>query len=184
MNISLALTYGILIAHFVPGTITLSALLLQFNKVSEFFSIIITKSSDSAIISVFLFVLAALFIGLIIDGVRFFLMDPLINKVWHVSRPEGLFRNIAGENLSAFQYLFETTWRHYQFYSNSCVCCLIIAISLFVPGRSFLYSQIHVFGTIILIVIAVLLFFAAGKTYKRFVMAFKEFSKSKEVKKS
>ncbi len=176
MNINLALTYGILIAHFVPGTVTLSVLLLHFDKTGEFFSFI-TKNTGSSIVTVFVFVLTALFIGLIIDGIRFFLIDPLINRIWHISRPGKLFQNIAGENLLAFQYIFETIWRYYQFYSNSCVCCLIVAICLFIPGESFSYSIEVVFIAIFLIVISILLFFSAGKTYKRFTMAFKEFSK-------
>ena len=123
MNFDLALTYGNLIAHFVPGTITLSALLLRFDKVGTLLFTIIKSFSGSDIVSVFVFLFTALGIGLVIDGMRFSLMDPLICRVWHVSRPEGLFQNVTGENLSAFQYVIELYWRYYQFYSNWSMYC-------------------------------------------------------------
>ena len=174
MKFDPSFTYGNVIAHVIPGSLVACYLVLQ----CDWLRVVLGRLAASAVGQVFAGATAILFVGLVIDGLRSTLVDRVAMALTRTSRPEDLFSDLGGDKLGVLQYIMESYWRHYQFYANCSVGCLIIAaLSIATRGgcRGLLPAGIAYDAGPFFLLLGVAMFLMAAAALKRTIRNLMEF---------
>jgi hypothetical protein len=108
--------FGIIIAFFLPGFVAIFALSYLSPRVSGIMSALLSK--DQSFGASFITVAIALAAGMIISGIRAFVLDSLHQKTWK-SMPDLDYSKLTDKDkLAVFNEAINNTYRFYQFYGN------------------------------------------------------------------
>jgi len=112
-----AKNFGILIAYVLPGFVTLWGLAAKFEVIHAW--LIGTESHGLTVGGVLYVTAAAITIGMILNAVRWLVIDPLWH-ILHIPRPDW-DDALLETRLTAFDRLVEDHFRYHQFYANSAI---------------------------------------------------------------
>lgn len=124
MTDSFERSFGLIIAFLLPGFICVLGIMDLSRIVASWLSN--TAAADSAIVGVSYVVLSSLGTGMTASGIRWLLIDTLMHCTG-LRRPLLDFSRLQA-NLEAFDLAVQHNYRHYQFYSNSCVGLWALAV--------------------------------------------------------
>lgn len=123
--------FGLLIAYLVPGFLALYGIRKIAPTIDDWLS---ANPHSSPTISGFLFgTIAALSTGMIINAIRWHVVDPLLYATG-VTRKPWEYPRLA-EEVPAFQFLITNQFRYYECYANSMVAIGISAAALLAGGE-------------------------------------------------
>jgi hypothetical protein len=148
---SLGLSFGLLIALFIPGFILLSSIVITVYRLDFFpesnIKEIIPLLKDSYIFVIFIITTTSLTLGLFLDGTRY-LITYIIQWIAGSKIDTSIFKE---EDRKYFDWVIEHNFRFHQFYSN---IFLGLLISVLILNRILYFSflwPVYVCGIICLI---------------------------------
>ncbi len=133
---NLSLSFGILIAHFIPGASLVLLLLFRYNnKVSEVAKIV-DLAGQNTTLGIIIGIIASLAAGLILDAARY----SIINSIKYFSKR---FRewdkynmpDMNKDDIACHEWIIENRYRFHQLYGNF---SLIFVIGIFTCLPTFL----------------------------------------------
>lgn len=146
------LTYGVLVAHFIPGFILyVSSWALFWGQLHAKFHLF---DEQYWIPFILLSVVVCFTLGLLVDGFRAYFFDEFLrwqsNDPESYRRPTGLFALLRQEEaLRAIDYLIEKYYRFYQLYANTCVSLFFVAVACLVASADFWLNGLDPTGVLI-----------------------------------
>jgi hypothetical protein len=117
MSETSSIPFGLIIAYLLPGFIGLVGIASVFPDVAMWLRPV--NQGAAGLGPAVYAVLAAMALGMIISCIRWLAVDHLLQ--WTGVTPPVWDDRALDENLAAFNYLVESHYRYYQFYSNSLV---------------------------------------------------------------
>lgn len=127
---NLGLSFGLLIALFVPGFILLSALLINVYGINFLsgsnIKDMMPTLKESHIFIMFIITIISLTLGLLLDGIRY-VVTWIIQVLVKSEIDTSIFKE---EDRKYYDWVVEHNFRFHQFYSNICLALLISALML------------------------------------------------------
>lgn len=127
-------TFGVLIAFLLPGFLCLYGLSFRAEALADLLDV----SGQTASSADFLYTaLASLSIGLILNAVRWAVLDNIFHRLFHLKWPDGInWDRLSDEHaLAGFQLIVENHYHYYQYYSNTFVAILTALVyNALAPG--------------------------------------------------
>ncbi len=120
-----AKNFGILIAYVLPGFVTLWGLAAKFEVIHAW--LMGTDRYGLTVGGVLYVTAAAITIGMILNAVRWLIIDPLWH-VLHIPKPDW-DDALLETRLPAFERLVEDHFRYHQFYANSAIGLIVAFIA-------------------------------------------------------
>lgn len=149
---NLGLSFGLIIALFVPGFVLLSAIIVNYfglnsldaSNIKEVLATL--KDSYAFILSIYSIV--SLTLGLLLDSIRY-LITWTVQTILHSKIDTSLFKE---EDCKYFDWIVENNFRFHQFYSNLCLGLLIAAFIL--KGTIDFCSSLPIYGLSVICLIS------------------------------
>lgn len=152
MNAFPRLDFGILIAFFLPGFVSLYALSNMSSRVAEVFKAVLLK--DQALGASFLILVASLVAGIVTSSFRELTLDWLHNKTGASIRQLNYRTLAAGNQLEVFREAINNTYRYYQFYGNTLIALIFLGVLRYVFAGFSVYQELVLFIVNIIAVLA------------------------------
>lgn len=153
------MSMGLLLAYLAPGAVLLFALSFHVDSAGALIaSLLSDRGSGFGAIFVALFV--TLTLGVLLNAVREVLLDNLwfSERLWSkpITQPADVLQVLSGrEQIQVYEQILENTYRYYQFYVNTALALLVLAVSFLIdPGHVALPWW---GGPVLLLLVAVLL---------------------------
>jgi hypothetical protein len=162
MNYKINISFGIFIAHFIPGTICFIALFLCQSE----FSTVYEWANEHASIFMLIAIVFSFAIGLILDATRYTItLVPKISACYRKWQNYDL-SSINEEGTKIFDWIIENNFRFHQLYGNLAIA-LIVSLSV---------STDHLpkYSVCLLWMLIVICIIASIFTYKNTVETLKE----------
>lgn len=159
------INFGLIIAYFLPGILSLYSLSYISEHISNLFQA--AQSVPINIGAIFFLVTAALVVGLIVSSLRVSLLEPLHYKTG-VTKPTIDYHKLeTTDKLSLFKEIVENVYRYHQFYGNIMLALLLLLITRYLIAKSPIFDSAKTF-TLFFVNSAgiVFLFIASRKTLK------------------
>jgi hypothetical protein len=151
-----SINFGLLIAYFLPGIISLYALKYFSTDVADLFAAVLDK--DKNLGASLLILAASLAVGLIVSAFRDFALERIHYKTGVEFTPFNYGKFIEKDRKSALEDLIANKYRFYQFYGNTMVALLFLFIARFNYANAWEKR-----GLLIINVLAVILLFLASR---------------------
>lgn len=117
--------FGLLIAYVLPGFLAVLQVAQFTPTVQDWLAV---GSTEAPTVGGFLYVtVASVFAGLLAGAVRWLVIDP-IHCVMGVRRPQWNFTQLQS-NVDAFERMVQYHFRYYEFYANSLLVLLFVAVA-------------------------------------------------------
>ena len=152
MNAFPRLDFGILIAFFLPGFVSLYALSNMSSRVAEVFKAVLLK--DQALGASFLILVASLVAGIVTSSFRELTLDWLHNKTGASIRQLNYSTLAAGKQLEVFREAINNTYRYYQFYGNTLIALMFLGVLRYVFAGFSVCQELVLFVVNIIAVLA------------------------------
>jgi hypothetical protein len=173
------INFGLLIAYFLPGFITVFALKYLSEEVSQ---LIQAAQANPINIGALIFLgTASLIAGLIVSAFRSVVLDELHYNAG-IQRPQTDYSKLTGDKLKLFQEMVENVYRYYQFYGNlfSSLTALLI-LKYFIAGSPICDSRLHFSSFIFLALASIVLLVASRKTLSNVCKGIEDICKQEEA---
>lgn len=152
---NLGLSFGLIIALFIPGVIICCAMIVRLLGLSSFdindFKNLFSLMKESYLFIIFLISVFSLIIGLLLDGVRY-IITWFIQYLIHSKIDIAIFRD---EDMKYHDWIIEHSFRFHQFYANLCLG-LLVSILIFNGLFSFYMLCLFYFFSIVCFISSIL----------------------------
>jgi hypothetical protein len=154
---NLGLSFGLLIALFVPGFILLASIFINFYGINTFsgnnLKELLSSIKEPNVFTLFIITIISFIFGLLLDSVRY-LITIIIQTILKSEIDFSLFKE---EDRKYLDWVVENNFRFHQFYSNVCLGLLLSAVLL---NSTFNFWQLlPVYSSIIICLAAAILSF-------------------------
>jgi hypothetical protein len=151
-----SINFGLLIAFFLPGIVSLYALGYFSRTVAAIFDSLLNNGNEVG--ASFLILSASIVAGLIVSSFRGVVLEPLYRRIGVEQIPFDYGMFIEEKWRDALEDLIEQQYRYYQFYGNIMISLLFLLIA-----RVLSVSIWDNLGTLALHGLAVIMLFFSGK---------------------
>lgn len=163
MNSKIGVTFGILIAHFVPGMLVLLSICLNVEGSSILENKLLGKLIDNTTLVLSVALLISCAFGLILDAVRFVLFWVLrLTLKWGSYS----IKSMTVDDTKIHDWIIEHHFRFHQFYGNISLALIIIILVL---RKTLCTSYVW-----ILLILTIVCLIAAILSYKRTIFCLRE----------
>lgn len=154
------ITFGIVIAYFLPGIIVAYAMQYISPRIGMLFQSV--AQGDKVAGPAILVAIITLFSGLAASAFRSLTLDTCFER-WVAQTPDIDYAAIgSGRSLTVFQDAIDNIYRYYQFYGNTCISLLfLIACRYGVARQAFTPDRSSVSKATVLVASLVTMFFQA-----------------------
>ena len=156
--------FGSIIAYIIPGFVGLYSLSPYSNIINNLLGKETFVPSIAAIIPILIF---AIGIGIFLNAVVWMFLRPILHCTC-INVPDFNKLNLNSESLETYKEIINSTFRYYQFYSNTFISLLMLFISYvhisYVDGK--FADKVISFNMVILIFVLFIFFLAARNTLK------------------
>ena len=132
MNVLARLEFGLVIAFFLPGSVSLYALGYLSPPVAQIFQAAL--SEGGALGASFLILIGSLVVGIVTSSFRALTLDWLHKKTGAGMGTPNYRKLLTEEGLSVFNEIVNNTYRYYQFYGNTFISLIFLLIVRYTVG--------------------------------------------------
>lgn len=170
------INFGLIIAFFLPGVLTVYSLRYVSPRVDHLLQTI--EVGQVFVGPGALLVMAALVAGLIISAVRVVALDPVLHWTGLPKPKVNYEKLVTPEKRAVFNEVVENVYRYYQFYGNVFLALLLLIVLRYGVAGAPMVSSLTA-GALFIIHLAslVTLFFAARQSMRQLGRAINELSR-------